>query len=159
MKLARTPLLYILLGFIGGVIITRNAAPMSAPSKGALVLAMLVGGFILWRAGYKGKAEAVATAVAIATATATAEAKAEATAQAQAAINLYMGASPDRVYEYDDDAPILSLQDSDEVREIDECTRQTQSKSLQKAVHGTKQSATAPDSTSSATLRSRRTQR
>lgn len=82
----RTPLLYIVLGFLGGIIVARNAAPMNAPSKGAVFLAMLVGGYILWKAGYKGKREAVASAVAIATATA----RAEATANAQAAINLYM---------------------------------------------------------------------
>lgn len=87
-NLPRTPLLYIIIGFLGGVVIARNSAAMSHPQQGAVVLAMILGGFVLWRAGYKGKAEAVATAVAIATATA----KAEATANAQAAINLYMNA-------------------------------------------------------------------
>lgn len=86
----RTPLLYVGLGFTGGVIIARNAEPMSNAQTSSVILAMLVGGFVLWRAGYRGKAEAVATAVAVAVANAHSEANAHAQAVAQQAVHIVL---------------------------------------------------------------------
>lgn len=92
MKVPRTPLLFILAGFLGGVIISRNAAPLDNASRGGIVLSLLVGGFILWRAGYRGKREAVAVAVSTAVATAVADATANANASAQQAVQIVMQA-------------------------------------------------------------------
>lgn len=88
MSIPRTPLLYTVLGFMGGVVISRNAQPMSGASQGAIVLGMIVGGFVLWRAGYKGKSEAVAVAVATAVASANAAAEAHAQAVATQAVQI-----------------------------------------------------------------------
>lgn len=75
-------LVWMLLGLMGGVAISRNAPALTAPQGAAVILACIVGCGICWWAGFRGKSVAVATAVA--TAVAVAEAKAEATAEAQA---------------------------------------------------------------------------
>ena len=84
-------LLWIVCGFMGGVITSQNSRQMSTPVLGSIVLAFLVGCGITFFAGYRGKSVAVATAVANATAIAKAEANANAKAIANSAINLYLG--------------------------------------------------------------------
>lgn len=90
-RATRTPILYTTLGFAVGVIISRNAAPMRAPSKGAVIIGIILMGWLLWRAANRGRNEAIATAVAIATANATANAEAHASAVAQQAVAVYIG--------------------------------------------------------------------
>lgn len=79
------------LGFIGGIIVGRNAESMDAPEFGAVVLCLIIACGIMWTMGYSGKSSAVATAVANATATANANADARAQSVANSAINLYLG--------------------------------------------------------------------
>ena len=85
-------LFWLICGFFGGVIVTRNAAPMSQPATAAIFLAFIVGMGIMWFAGYRGKKEAVSSAVAVAMSVANANANAAARAAASSAINLYLGA-------------------------------------------------------------------
>lgn len=89
-QMNRTPLLYLTLGFLAGVIVSRNAATMSNPDKGAVFVGFLLLAFFVFRAGSRGKAEAVAIATANATAIATANAKASAQATAQQAVQIVL---------------------------------------------------------------------
>ena len=84
-------LLWVGAGFLGGIVVSRNAAPMANPVIGAVLVgvAILVGAS--WWGGGRDKKAAVATAVAKATAIASAAADAKAAAIAQAAVNLYVG--------------------------------------------------------------------
>lgn len=85
-------LFWILAGFFGGVIMSKNSEPMTTPETAALFLCLVVACGFMWFAGYRGKSVAVATAVAHATAVANANAAASAKAAASSAINLYLGA-------------------------------------------------------------------
>lgn len=85
-------LLWTVLGFIGGVMVSQNAEPMSNPEKASVVLGIIAAAGFTWILGYRGKALAVASAVATATATANANAESSARAAASSAINLYLGA-------------------------------------------------------------------
>lgn len=89
-KMKRTPLLYLSCGFIGGVIISRNAAPLSGADKGAVVLGLLIMAWFAFRSGVRGKAEAVATAVATAVSISEANATAKAQATAQQAVQIVL---------------------------------------------------------------------
>lgn len=87
-------LLWIAAGFLLGVVVSRNAAPISAPDLGAVVVGI---GLVAWLAFFAGKrdkrqavATAVATAVASAEAHAQAQAEAAAVAIAQQAVNLHL---------------------------------------------------------------------
>lgn len=84
-------LFLVLIGFFGGVIVSRNAQPMSAPASSAVFFMLFVSCGIMWYLGYRGKSSAVANATATATATATAKANAQARSVASSAINLYLG--------------------------------------------------------------------
>jgi hypothetical protein len=88
-------LVWLVLGLLGGIVIARNAEPMSGPVTGAVVLGMLAGCGVCWWAAYRGKSGAVASAVAAAMAVAHAEAEATADARAQAiaqqAVTVYLG--------------------------------------------------------------------
>lgn len=88
-------LLWVLGGFVAGVVVSRNAAPMANPVLGAVLLGVAVVVAVAWWGGVRDKKAAVATAVAKATAIATAAAEAKAAAMAgaaaQAAVNLYLG--------------------------------------------------------------------
>lgn len=84
-------ILWIVAGFFGGIIVSRNAEPMSDPETGAVFLALIAAGGVMWCAGYRGKTSAVASAVAVANAAASAQADARAQAVANSAINLYLG--------------------------------------------------------------------
>lgn len=92
-KAPRTPLLYMVLGFLVGVVIARNAQAMARPQALTAWAMMVIACWLLYRRAVKGKAEAIASAVAIATATATAEAQAHANAVAQQAVAVYIGAT------------------------------------------------------------------
>lgn len=83
--------MWLILGFLGGIVTTRNAEPMGAPATSAVFLAFVVGCGLLWFAGYRGKREAVATAVATAVASANAAAEASARSAATSAVTLYLG--------------------------------------------------------------------
>lgn len=85
-------LLWIILGFCGGAIVSQNSKEMADPEKTAIFLCMVVGCGIVWTMGYRGKSVAIATAVATAVAQANAQAEASARAAASSAINLYLGA-------------------------------------------------------------------
>ena len=85
-------LFWIVAGFFGGVIISKNSEPMSSPETISIFLCLIVACGFMWFAGYRGKSVAVATAVATATAMANANAAANAKAAASSAINLYLGA-------------------------------------------------------------------
>jgi len=88
-------LLWVVAGFIAGVVVSRNAAPMANPVLGAVLVGVGVVVAVAWWGGVCDKKAAVATAVARATAVATAAAEAKAaalaSAAAQAAVNLYLG--------------------------------------------------------------------
>lgn len=90
-----TRLIWMVLGFMGGVSMARNAQAMNAPSVGAVGLVLVVGCGVCWFAAYRGKSQVVASAVAVAVASAeaTASAAAESRAQAiaQAAVHLHLG--------------------------------------------------------------------
>jgi len=79
----------VIIGFIGGIILARNAAPMGAPAFSAILLIGLIGSGLCFLLGYKDKKSAVASAVAIAKAEASAEAEAKAAAMAQSIINFH----------------------------------------------------------------------
>lgn len=87
-------IIWIIVGFMGGVIMAKNSAEMDAPSVAAVIFAMVAGCGVAWSAAYHGKRQAVASAVATATAVATAKARSEANAAAQSIVNLYGGAIP-----------------------------------------------------------------
>lgn len=82
-------IIWIIVGFIGGVIISKNSADMNTPSTAAAIVAMIAGCAVAWTAAYHGKRQAVHSAVATAVATATAQARSEAAAAAQSIVNLY----------------------------------------------------------------------
>ena len=84
-------LFWVVLGFMGGTILSKNTQQMSQPTQWAALFAMFVGCGIMFWVGYKGKSTAVATAVATATAIANANANANAKSVASSAINLYLG--------------------------------------------------------------------
>ena len=84
-------LFLVIIGFFGGIIMTRNSEPMNSPQTAGVFLCMIVGCGLMWYMGYRGKSSAVATAIATATATAKAEANAQARSVASSAINLYLG--------------------------------------------------------------------
>ena len=81
-------MLWVLAGFFGGVIVSRNAEPMAAPAFSAVVLGCLLMACVTWFGGNRGKAAAVATAVATAVAEAEAHAESTAVAIAQQAVNV-----------------------------------------------------------------------
>ncbi len=99
----------IILGFIIGVIISRNAQALAAPVASAVVAGAMFGLWATYRFGNKDKNTAVATAVAIATA----NARAEATAQAQSVINLY--GIPLKLDPSGSDAIMVSDSDTDRI--------------------------------------------
>ncbi len=88
-------LLWVLAGFVAGVVVSRNAAPMASPVLGAVLVGVALVVAVAWWGGVRDKKAAVATAVAkavaVATATAEAQSAAVAGAAAQAAVNLYLG--------------------------------------------------------------------
>lgn len=84
-------LVWLVAGFVGGLVVARNAPAMPHPAVGALLLCMVVGCGVCWWAGYRGKSSAVATAVATAVASAEASAEARAQAIAQQAVSVYIG--------------------------------------------------------------------
>lgn len=84
-------LFWIILGFFGGVIVSKNTAQMTSPQITTVFLVLIVACGIMWWAGYRGKSTAVATAVATAISVAKAEANANAKAVANSAINFYLG--------------------------------------------------------------------
>ncbi|MBN9326852.1 MAG: hypothetical protein BGO38_05330 [Cellulomonas sp. 73-145] len=85
-------LLYVAAGFIGGVVVSRNAAAMPHPVASAVLLGVVAVVALAWWAGHRDKASAVAVAVAKAEAIAAAKADAQAAAIAQAAVHLHMTA-------------------------------------------------------------------
>lgn len=87
-------LVWLVVGLMGGLIVGRNAEPMTHPAGAAVVLALLVGCGVCWFAAYRGKSVAVATAVAVAQAAAAADAEANAAAIAQAAVHLHLSQQP-----------------------------------------------------------------
>lgn len=96
-NIPKTPLLFMIVGFITGVIITRNSVAMAKPERGTAYIAMAAACFLLYRMATKGKNQAIASAVAVAVAKANAEASAAADARAQAvaqqAVAVYIGAT------------------------------------------------------------------
>lgn len=109
-------LFWIILGFMGGVIVSRNAVTMSHPELAAVFFTMIVSCGIMWWAGYRGKSTAVATAVATAVSIAKAEANANAKAVASSAINLYLGQqagmSPDAIQSIIDASSVEMIENS-----------------------------------------------
>lgn len=87
-------IVYIVAGFLGGVIVSRNAAAMPRPSANAVLVGAGVLCVVGWIAGRREKNSAVAIAVAHAEATATAVAESQAAAFAQAAVHLHMTTGP-----------------------------------------------------------------
>lgn len=86
-----------LIGFVIGVAIARNAAPLPAPVIGTVLLASVLGAWFAYRFGGRDRATAVATAVAVAEARAAAAAEAQASAIAQAAVHLHLAQRDDQV--------------------------------------------------------------
>ena len=84
-------IVYLVAGFLGGVIVSRNAAAMPRPSANAALVGAGILCLVGWVAGRREKNSAVAVAVAHAEATATAAAESQAAAFAQAAVHLHMG--------------------------------------------------------------------
>lgn len=87
-------LVWLVLGLMGGIAVSRNAPAMSAPAASAVILCGVVACGFVWWAAYRGKSQAVASAVAVAVAQAHAEAEAVADARAaavaQSAVNLFL---------------------------------------------------------------------
>jgi len=75
-------LLYVAAGFIGGVVVSRNAAAMPHPVASAVLLGVVAVVALAWWAGHRDKASAIAAA----------KADAQAAAIAQAAVHLHMTA-------------------------------------------------------------------
>jgi hypothetical protein len=84
-------IVYLVAGFLGGVIVSRNAAAMPKPSANAALVGAGILCLVGWVAGRREKNSAVAVAVAHAEATATAAAESQAAAFAQAAVHLHLG--------------------------------------------------------------------
>lgn len=84
-------LFWMIVGLLGGIMISRNAQEMTNPEVAAVFMAMIVGSGITFFCGYRGKKDAVSMAVATAVATANANSEANARAAASSAINLYLG--------------------------------------------------------------------
>lgn len=84
----------IIVGFIIGVVISRNSAAMPHPVFASVILAFLIGGYLMYRFGKRDVNVAVATAVAVANADAAAAADASAKAAANAAVNLVLMQQP-----------------------------------------------------------------
>jgi hypothetical protein len=76
----------VVFGFVVGVVIARNAAPMGSPQWAAALAAFGMGCYLTYRFGSKDKASAVAVAMA----EAHAQAEAQAQAIAQAAVHLHL---------------------------------------------------------------------
>lgn len=76
----------LVIGFIVGVIVSRNAQQYSTPYWGAIIFGVLIGATFFYFFGRRDKNIAVATAVA----TAVSNANAKAAAVAQSAVNVYM---------------------------------------------------------------------
>lgn len=78
------------IGFIIGVIVSRNATQYSTPFWGAILLVCMIGLTLMYFFGRHDKNVAVATAVATAIASSKAEAEAQAQAIANSAVQIYM---------------------------------------------------------------------
>lgn len=104
-------LLYVAAGFVGGVVVARNAAVMARPVAGAVLLGVVALVVLAWWAGHRDKASAVAVAVAKAEAIAAAKAESQAAAIAQAAVHLHMstGGGTDQSGAPSSEAPARAL--------------------------------------------------
>lgn len=80
----------IIIGFLVGVIVSRNAQAYGTPFWGACLLGLILGGVASYFFGKRDKNIAVATAVATAVAAAEAKADARAQAIANSAVQIYM---------------------------------------------------------------------
>lgn len=80
----------LIVGFIIGVIVSRNAQQYSTPFWGAIVLGAILGATLFYFFGRRDKNIAVATAVATAISASKSEAEAKAAAVAQSAVNVYL---------------------------------------------------------------------
>lgn len=115
--------LWVILGFIVGVIVSRNAVEMSEPQRDTVYGFIIIIGIIFYFTGKRDKASAVATAVATANANAeikfNAEVESRANAIAQNAINIHFGDNPVKQADNKNVTPWYALPEIDYAKIID----------------------------------------
>lgn len=124
----------LIIGFVIGVIISRNASTYSTPFWGSILLFALIGMFLFYKFGKRDYKLAVATAVAQANAQAIAQADAKAQAVASAAVQIFQmsGHTP---------TPVEVAAYVDHSREVESCTDQLERTSL---MSSSEESSTKP---------------